>query len=264
MKRAFRVVLLLCVAGCGAQSDGATGATARNTIYGEGASSALRTRAWDPKAATATVRGRVILLGEAPQRRKQQLGNDKFCSDSHPNGLFTENVLVGPGGGLQNVFVWIKSGLEGWRFPIPKTPVIIDQVECRYVPRVAGALVGQEIHILNSDPTTHNVHALPIINEGFNKSMTRKGGRFRARFRDAEVWIPLQCEIHGHMAAFIAVVPHPVFAVTDVHGRFTLPALPPGKYTLEIVHEFYGRKTHELEVKHGERLELELTFGEEE
>ena len=107
MKYTLRAVLLLCAAGCGAQSDGAAAATAQDTIYGDGSSSAVRKRAWVPKRATATVFGCVRLEGEAPPRYKEQLGDDKFCHHAHPDGLYTENVLVGPGGGLQNVFVWI-------------------------------------------------------------------------------------------------------------------------------------------------------------
>lgn len=263
MKYTLRAVLLLCAAGCGAQSDGAAAATARDTIYGEGPSAALRKRDWDPGLATAAVRGRVRLLGTAPPRRKEPLGNCKFCRDAHPDGLYTENVLVGPAGGLKNVFVWVKQGLEGWRFPVPKEPAVLDQVACRYVPRVLGLQTGQALRILNSDATTHNVHALPVVNEGFNQSMTRKGGVLSARFRDPEVWIPLQCQIHGYMSAYIGVVPHPFFAVTEADGSFVLPKLPSGKYTIEIVHEFYGRKTHELEVKDGEQRRLELAFGTE-
>ena len=75
-----------------------------------------------------------------------------------------ETVLVGEGGALQNVFVYVKDGLGDLKFPVPSTPVVLDQKGCHYTPHVVGVQVGQAFEVLNSDPTLHNVHALPTAN----------------------------------------------------------------------------------------------------
>ncbi|MFQ5845615.1 MAG: carboxypeptidase regulatory-like domain-containing protein [Planctomycetota bacterium] len=199
-------------------------------------------RTWDGAASTGRVRGVVRLVGDPPRRRRIDLGTDEFCRRANPGPVYSEEVLVGPRGGLKNVFVWVKRGLEGWRFPPPEGHVLVDQKACRYVPRVTGARVGQEIRIHTSDDTQHNVQALPVRQRGFNVSQSKAGMVVRIAFYTPEVMVPLKCQLHGWMSAWIGVVPHPFFAVTDERGTFELPPLPPGDYTLDAWHEFYGRK----------------------
>ncbi len=54
--------------------------------------------------------------------------------------------------------------------------------------------------------------------------------------------------MHPWMTAYIGVVPHPFFAVTGSDGRYTLADVPPGRYTLEVWHERFGRQTVQARV----------------
>jgi len=70
-------------------------------------------------------------------------------------------------------------------------------------------------------------------------------------FTAPEVMIPLECNVHGWMHAWLAVLPHPFYAVTGADGSFSLKGLPPGTYTIEAWHEKYGTQTATVTVTAG-------------
>ena len=71
------------------------------------------------------------------------MSSDPLCMPEGPT--LSEVVLVGPGNGLQNVFVYVKDGLGDRTFQAPQTPVVLDQQGCKYMPHVFGAQVGQPV-----------------------------------------------------------------------------------------------------------------------
>jgi hypothetical protein len=100
----------------------------------------------------------------------------------------------------------------------------------------------------------HNVHATPRLNKEFNFAQPTQGKVDEKAFDKPEVLVRMKCDVHPWMFAYVGVVEHPYFAVTDKEGKFTIPNLPPGKYTLEAYH----LKTHLT--KPG--LTQEITVGE--
>ena len=158
-------------------------------------------------------------------------------------------MLVSGDGSLKNVFVHVKDGLDPtYSFSIPTEAVVLDQKGCIYTPRVIGVRVGQAIEIVNSDPTLHNVHAMPMQNQEFNKGQPFQGMRERQVFTVPEVMVRFMCNVHGWMAAHVGVVEHPFFAVTDDAGKFELKGIPPGTYTIEAWHEKFGRATERVTI----------------
>jgi plastocyanin len=139
--------------------------------------------------------------------------------------------------------VHVRDGLDpAYSFDIPATPVVLDQRGCIYTPRVLGVRAGQPVEVLNSDDTMHNVHALPMANQDFNVGMSRKDTKETRTFTVPEVMVRFKCDVHPWMAAYIGVVGHPFFAVTDASGAFEIKGLPPGTYTIEAWHERFGRQ----------------------
>jgi plastocyanin len=196
----------------------------------------------DP-ATAGRVTGKITLLGVAPKPAVVLTKSDPYCMAAP---VLTEDVVVSPEGGLQNVFVYVKDGLGNLKFPVPATSVVLGQDGCRYVPHVVGIQVGQTLDIVNGDDTLHNIHAVPTLNGEFNKPQQFKGFRNTHVFNTVEVMVPFKCDVHKWMSAYVGVLDHPFFAVSGKDGSFTIEGRPPGTYTIEAVHEKYGRQTQKV------------------
>jgi hypothetical protein len=119
---------------------------------------------------------------------------------------------------------------------------------------------GQKFKILNSDPTMHNVHIFPKLNKEINKGQPTKGMVFDHSFDKQEVLVRFKCDVHPWMFAFVGVVDHPYFAVTDKDGNFKISGLPAGKYTVEALHPKAGAKTMEITVGASDSKTLDFTL----
>jgi plastocyanin len=222
---------------------------------------ATSTSAVDP-ATAGRLSGRVRFEGEAPAAEMVRIDADKTCvtlngSDQQP----ADAIVLGDGNALQNVFVYVKSGLEKATFPIPSAPVVVDQQKCRYVPRVVGVRVGQPIEIRNSDPLLHNVRSDSGINQPFNQGQPVQGMVFSHTFTTREVMVPVKCDVHNWMRAYVGALEHPYFAVTGEAGTFALPDLPPGTYTIEAWHERLGTREQQVTIGAKESKDVEFTFA---
>ncbi len=190
--------------------------------------------------AAGALNGTVKFDGEAPEASAIQMAADPSCARMHPDAVMTEFVIVGDGGGLKNVFVYVKEGLEGQMFDIPTEAVMLDQQGCMYTPHVFGVRAGQTLTIRNSDETLHNIHAMPADNKEFNIGQPVQGLTTDRIFANPEVMVPFKCDVHKWMASYVGVVDHPFFATTDINGSYSIPGLPAGDYVVEAWHEKYG------------------------
>ena len=245
--RLFIVVFAAALAGCsgGSSSESAPAAAAAPIA--------------DPNTA-ATITGQVTLDGTPPPSQVIRLDGDPKClSLAQGAERRTETVVVGPGNALNHVFVYVKDGLPKRLYPVPSQPVVLDQQQCRYVPRVLGIQAGQPLTIRNSDPLLHNVHADSAINQPFNIG-TPAAVEVHRMFATREVMVPFKCDVHAWMRAYAGVVEHPFFAVTDASGRSRIPPLPPGTYTVETWHEELGTQTQQFTVGAKETRDLTFTY----
>ena len=162
----------------------------------------------DP-ATAATIKGKVTFDGTAPANAPIKMNADPYCVTANKTPQTQETYMVGKGGELGNVFVYISDGLGDRTFQAPTDPVVIDQQNCRYHPHVLGLMVGQPLQILNSDGTLHNIHAIPTKNAEFNTGQPIKGMKTDHIFTAAETMVPFKCDVHGWMNAYAGVLPHP-------------------------------------------------------
>ena len=218
----------------------------------------------DP-ATAAEIHGAIHFTGAAPAPVEIDMGMDPGCTIASKQRNFSQQYVVGKGGGLGNVYVYVKAGLEGNKFALPANPVILDQKGCRYEPHVLGMMAGQTLRVLNSDPTMHNVHAQPnaASNPQWNMSQMPKGPAIETTFHDPEVMMPFKCNQHPWMKAYLSVGANPFYAVSDANGNFDIKGLPPGEYTVAAVHEALGEQTQKIIVGAKENKEMQFTFSSE-
>ncbi len=261
----FMLMLVLAVA-CGGgkevvdgealgEDDGAL-QTAEATGTGETAATPAATPA--VLADAATVAGLVKFEGAPPKMPPMQMGADAFCASQHPTPVPDEEVVVGAGGELANVIVFVKNAPAG---PANTTPAVLDQRGCKYIPHVSAVQVGQPIQIKNSDNTLHNVHAMPKTNSAFNEGQPVQGMVSTKKFDKVEMTpFRIKCDVHGWMKSYMAVLPHSYHSVSQMNGTFSIGNLPPGTYTLVAWHEKYGQQEQAVTVGAKETKQVTFTF----
>lgn len=225
------------------------------------ATPAPKGHAIDP-ATVSTVTATVTFAGDPPKSEMIRLDADSKCVAANgASERSSEEFMLGDGQRLQNVFVYVKSGLGDYAFPMPTEPVVLDQLKCRYAPRVLGVGTGQPLAIRNSDPLLHNVRADGTVNQPFNMGHPIQGTTFNRRFTTSEVMIPFRCDVHAWMHGWVGVLDHPFFGVTGKDGRVSLAGLPPGTYTIEAWHEMFGTKTQQVTVASKDSKDVVFTFA---
>jgi hypothetical protein len=207
----------------------------------------------------ATLVVRVALKTAPPPPRVINTSADKYCATVHQTDkLMTEDVVPGQGGTLQDAFVFLD-GVPG-NYPPPKTPVILDQVSCHYVPHLVGVMAGQPLVIRNSDSTLHNIHPLPKANTPFNIGMPTKGMTQTRVLAKPERPFHVKCDIHQWMSSYIAVFSHPFFGVSNAQGIVEIANVPAGTYTVESWQEKYGSRTQQVTVTANEKKEVDFSY----
>jgi len=204
--------------------------------------------AWSGRALAGDITGKVTFQGTPPKMARIMLNADPVCAREHAKEpMLSEEVVVNKNGTLRNVLVYVKEGLGNRHFEAPAQKLVFNQKGCRYEPHVMGIQTGQDLEVVNSDPTLHNVHSLSTVNPQFNVAQPKQGMTLTKKFDKPETF-KVKCEVHTWMGAYIGVFSHPFFAVTGDDGSFTLKNLPPGDYTIETWHEKYGTQTMKVTV----------------
>ncbi len=213
----------------------------------------------DP-ATAGSVSGSIRYQGPRPARKPVDMSNEPACVDANHGKVYEDSLVVGPHNALANAFVYIEKGLEGKTFAPAPSPVTIDQKGCWFRPHVLGVQTGQTLQIVNSDPVTHNIHPMPQVNREWNHSQGSGDPPMNHRFTKAEVMIPIKCNIHGWMHAYVGVLDHPYFAVTGDDGKFTISNLPPGTYTLAVWTQTLGDQQQTITLAPRGSARVDFTF----
>ncbi len=182
----------------------------------------------------------MTLNGAAPKMKAINMSQESACAGQHSTPALTENVITGDKGALANVIVYVSSGLDGYSFTPPSSPATIEQKGCQYHPHVVALHGRPDPRGRQQRSTTHNIHPEPQANREWNESQPPGASPIDKTFARPEVAIPVKCNVHPWMKAYIGVFDNPYFQVTGKDGAFELKNLPPGTYTVVAWHEQYG------------------------
>ena len=217
-----------------------------------------------------TVTGVVAYTGTPPAPKKIDASADPVCGQQNPN-LSTEDTVV-KDGKLANAFVYIKDGttangkkITAITFATPTDAVTLNQKGCHYVPHVLGVQTNQKLKIVNSDPTQHNIHPTPKVNQEWNQTQPNGAAPIEKSFARAEILIPVKCNQHPWMKSYIGVLKHPFYSVSAEDGSYTIKGVPPGTYTVVAWHEGGAtgtEKTMQVTVPANGAAKADFAFGE--
>jgi hypothetical protein len=204
--------------------------------------------------------GRVFLKGIPPPEKP--LPFDPQCGKLNPPQKTTRMYVLGKDQSLGDVFIYIKEGLDRTNFAIPKEALVLSARGCFYQPYISGAQRGQKLVLRNLDPVIHNAH------------LTHEEGKFPDRnisliprqrssiltLDHPSVFLRVKCDVHPWEFAYVGVVEHPFFAVSDADGRFAIDRLPPGNYLVEARHRKAGSQFQRVTITPDSGAEIEFTF----
>jgi plastocyanin len=251
--------LLALASACGKKTEEGTPETASTSA-----------KEFAPKGNEGTISGAIAFTGTPPAPKKIATDADPACGQKNPN-LVTEDTVV-KDGKLANALVYIKDGtladgtkIGDWSYKTPAEAANLDQDGCHYRPHVSAVMVNQKISIKNSDPTQHNIHFTPKNNPDWNQSQPNGAAPLTHSFARSEILVPVKCNQHPWMKAYIAVLKHPFFAVSGEDGSFTIKGVPPGTYTVAAWHEGGAtgtEKTMQVTVAANGAAKADFAFGE--
>jgi len=164
---------------------------------------------------------------------------------------------VSGGKGISVVYV---EAVAGKTYPVPATPLEMNQKSLLFQPHILAAPVGATVEFLNSDNVAHNIF-WPAING--NKKLghnlgTWPTGQKRAFKFDAPGIVPLLCNVHPEMSGYIIVTPTPMYAESDASGAYKIANVPDGAYTVTAWREGMKLQSKPITVAGAGKLDFAL------
>ena len=218
-------------------------------------------RSQSAAASGGEIAGRIHFKGEKPKLQALDMRKDPVCISEHEGTVYAQDGAVNDNDTLPNAFVYIKSSTGKLQEAPPRNSVDLTQQGCLYEPHVLGIMVGQPLQVLTLDPTTHNIQVVGDANRDWNVTQQPGSPSVIRRFARPEVMIPVHCNEHPWMKAYIGVVNNPFYAVTRSDGGYALKGVPPGEYTIEVWTATFGTQEQKVTVREGETANQDFTFS---
>ncbi|MFQ5628115.1 MAG: carboxypeptidase regulatory-like domain-containing protein [bacterium] len=207
-----------------------------------------------------SISGTITFKAKAPPPTTIKVDKDIEVCGTHEK--YSEELIVSKTGGLMNVVVQVVGAKGEITIPKGKDRPSLTQKGCQFTPHVQVVPAGTRINVLNEDGIAHNIHSLSVDNPSFNQQQPGAKKRIVTKKNDFSVpeIIPMKCDIHGWMKAWIVVADHPYTAISNEKGAFKISGIPAGTYTVEFWHETLGKQSQEVAIKDGADTEINVAF----
>ena len=120
------------------------------------------------------------------------------------------------------------------RLLLPATPVVIQQLDREFVPRITVVPVGARISLPNNDAVPHSVYSFSAAKQF--EFEVYVGSSPQVLTLDKTGIITLGCNIHDWMVGYVVVVDTPFAQSTDARGAASFVNVPEGDYELRVWH----------------------------
>jgi plastocyanin len=163
--------------------------------------------------------------------------------------------------GVKGESVVYVEAVAGKTFPGLTQHVTIDQKGLVFAPHIVVIAQGTTVEFLNSDSVAHNVFWPSISGNkklGHNMGTWPQGQQKSFKFDNPGI-VPLLCNVHPDMSAYVIVSPTPYFAETDKSGEFKIDNVPDGAYTVTAWNEGAKSKSNPLKVAGDTTADFTLT-----
>lgn len=192
--------------------------------------------------------GTITVDGDAPVQKVEAAAgheHEAVCKVDGKIPVDDKIVVNADNKGLRDVYVimYLKKKKTNLVHPSyaakKKKPVVLDNVNCRFVPHAAFVRTGQKLIMKNSDSVGHNCKIATFNNE-VNPNIPANS-QSAATF-DAEDNRPgdVTCTQHPWMDSVIFIRDNPYVAITDADGKFTIEDLPEGEWDFQFWHKNVG------------------------
>lgn len=170
-------------------------------------------------------------------------------------------TISGKVAGASGVSVVYVEAIAGKSFPAPAQRPTVAQTHLMFQPHILPVQQGGTVEFLNNDSVAHNVFWPSVGGNkklGHNLGTWPKGEKRDFKFDNAGA-VPLLCNVHPDMTAYIVVVPTPYFALTNESGEYKIENVPDGSYTVAAWHE--GTKNQSKHVDVGGDAKVDFTLS---
>jgi plastocyanin len=141
------------------------------------------------------------------------------------------------------------------------TAVLVDQRDMIFLPRVVAIQHGQKIRFENNDLCNHSVMAASTVPANQFNIVASPNQPYEHVFVPQKHPVQVGCALHPWMRAWVYVVPHPWFSVSDAQGKFRIERIPSGKYSVWIRHADSGlQERQHIQVEAGKTAELKVEW----
>jgi plastocyanin len=210
-----------------------------------------------PAAGSGTIKGKINFTGTAPNIPDLNRQADPFCAATK---MKAQDILINSNNTLKNVAVRVIGATGG---EAAGAKVEVDQKNCMYEPRVQVGWPDQDVMIVNSDPTLHNVHTYAMVGNKtlFNQAQPKGSPPITKQFKkeDGEV-IKFKCDVHPWMTGWMILSDNGFSAVTGDTGEFEIKGVPAGTYTIKTFQEQYGEKEQQVTVEADKEAVVEIGY----
>jgi hypothetical protein len=192
-----------------------------------------------------SIKGRFVFDGKHEAKAITPTKDTEFCST---HKLVDEQVVLGEGNGLANVFVYmylargksapVHPDLEKAEFK----PAVLDNHGCRFEPHAMTLWTKQALEIRNSDTGIgHNTNGQKLVaNPKFNEQVTNDRPITKKFEKTEPIPTEVACNVHPWMNAVVLIRDNPHMAVSGADGSFEIQNVPAGKWEFTFWHEAKG------------------------